>query len=77
MEKSADIKITATKLAEGKVAAQISGSGDDVLEMLAMLNRSVAMIMMERGTPLDMVGITLLQTVDIGLQMAVNDRSGK
>ena len=77
MDKSAEKRITATKLAEGKVATQISGSGDDVLEMLTMLQRSVALIMLEKNTPPAVVGITLLQTVDIGLQMAVNDRSGK
>ena len=50
MENGADKKeINARKLAEGQVVTQISGSGSDVLEMLAMLQRSVAIIMMEAG----------------------------
>ena len=77
MEINTEKRITATKLAEGKVATQISGSGDDVLEMLTMLQRSVDLIMLEKNTPPAVVGITLLQTVEIGLEMAVKDRSGK
>lgn len=78
MENKTDKKeITAKKLAEGKVVTQISGSGDDVLEMLAMLQRSVALILMEEGAPPAMAGITLLHYMEMGLEMAVKDRSGK
>lgn len=78
MENGADKKeINARKLAEGQVVTQISGSGSDVLEMLAMLQRSVAIIMMEAGTPPAMVGIALLRSMETGLNLAVKDRSGK
>ena len=78
MENKTDKKeITAKKLAEGKVVTQISGSGDDVLEMLAMLQRSVALILREEGAPPAMAGITLLHYMEMGLEMAVKDRSGK
>ena len=59
------------------MVTQISGSGDDVLEMLAMLQRSVALILMEEGAPPAMAGITLLHYMEMGLEMAVKDRSGK
>ncbi len=78
MENGTDKKeITAKKLAEGKVVTQISGSGGDVLEMLAMLQRSVALILMEEGAPPALAGITLLHYMEMGLEMAVKDRSGK
>ncbi len=78
MENGADKKeINARKLAEGQVVTQISGSGSDVLEMLAMLQRSVAIIMMEAGTPPAMVEIALLRSMETGLDLAVKDRSGK
>ena len=78
MENGADKKeITAKKLAEGQVVTQISGNGNDVLEMLAMLQQSVAIIMMEAGTPPAMVGIALLHSMETGLDLAVKDRSGK
>ena len=77
MENGADKKeINARKLAEGQVVTQISGSGSDVLEMLAMLQRSVAIIMMEAGTPPAMVEIALLRSMETGLDLAVKDRSG-
>jgi len=78
VENGADKKeINARKLAEGQVVTQISGSGSDVLEMLAMLQRSVAIIMMEEGTPPAMVEIALLRSMETGLDLAVKDRSGK
>lgn len=78
MGNGADKKeITARKLAEGQVVTQISGSGSDVLEMLAMLQRSVAIIMMEAGTPPAMVEIALLHSMETGLDLAVKDRSRK
>ena len=78
MENGADKKeINARKLAEGQVVTHISGSGSDVLEMLAMLQRSVAIIMMEAGTPPAMVEIALLRSMETGLDLAVKDRSGK
>lgn len=78
MENETDKKeITAKKLAEGKVVTKISGSGSDVLEMLAMLQRSVALILMEEGAPPTLAGITLLHYMEMGLEMDVKDRSGK
>lgn len=78
MENGTDKKeIAAKKLAEGKVVTQISGSGSDVLEMLAMLQRSVALILMEEGAPPAVAGITLLRYMEMGLEMAIKDRSGK
>lgn len=77
MENGTDKKeITAQKTEEG-VVTRISGSGGDVLEMLAMLQRSVALILMEEGAPPAMAGITLLHYMEMGLEMAVKDRSGK
>ena len=78
MENGADKKeITAKKLAEGQVLTQISGNGADVLQMLAMLQRSVAIILMENGESPETARITLLQAMEIGLNMAIKDRSGK
>ncbi len=71
------MEITARKLAEGKVVTRINGRGDDVLEMLAMLQRSVALIMLKGGTPPAAVGLALLRSMETGLDLAVKDRSGK
>ena len=49
----------------------------DVADLLAMLQRSVAIIMMEAGTPPAMVEIALLRSMETGLDLAVKDRSGK
>ena len=78
MENGTDKKeITAKKLAEGQVVTQISGNGKDVLEMLAMLQRSVAIILMENGASPTTAAATLLQATEMGMNMAVKDRSGK
>ena len=78
METGTDKKeITAKKLAEGQVLTQISGNGADVLQMLAMLQRSVAIILMENGASPTTAAATLLQAMEMGLDMAVKDRSGK
>lgn len=78
METGTDKKeITAKKLAEGQVLTQISGNGADVLQMLAMLQRSVAIILMENGASPTTAADTLLQAMEMGLDMAVKDRNGK
>ena len=78
METGTDKKeITAKKLAEGQVLTQISGNGADVLQMLAMLQRSVAIILMGNGASPTTAAVTLLQAMEMGLDMAVKDRSGK
>lgn len=79
MEKGADkTEIIATKIAEGKVATHINGNPQDVLEMLAMLQRSVALLIMENGKYSRAVAeIMLLNSLKTGVDMAVKDRGGK
>ena len=48
-----------------------------MLQMLAMLQRSVAIILMENGASPETARITLLQAMEIGLNMTIKDRSGK
>lgn len=70
-------EIIATKIAEGKVVTHINGSGQDVMEMLTMLQRSIALTIMENGSPPDVAEVLLYKTMKAGLEMAIRDRGGK
>lgn len=68
--------LAAYKLGPGQISTTVDGSGGDALEMLAMLHRTVANLMLEHGTPWNEVYGTMHEITDVGLTMAHDDRKG-
>lgn len=71
MEKTPMIR--AIKVANGQVLTTIQGTGGDALEMLAMLHRSVALIMLENGATQKQTMEVMLDAAAAGMKMAVED----
>lgn len=71
MEKTPTIR--AIKVANGQVLTTIQGTGGDALEMLAMLHRSVALIMLENGATPKQTMEVMQAAAAAGVKMAVED----
>lgn len=72
MEKVPMIK--AQKAENGQVLTDIEGTGGDVLELLAMLNRSIALILLENGNTPGRTAAAIQRTAGAGMAMAMQDR---